>query len=168
MDPQQQAAYPPPQQAPPPQLEPNYAAPPQPAGSAIPNQEVYIAKIHNTLEGMADQRLQADDRYAKLSALEDHLKGGARVDGQDGSDKPTEDASDGPPMTPEQLERLRAQVSAYKMLARNEPVPRSLLNKVMDRKVDSILPLAYEFPVELDGGEKLPYDLSKVLNIHQQ
>lgn len=78
MDPQQQAAYAPPPAGvvPPPQhLEPNYAAPPQPAASAIPNQEVYIAKIHNTMEGMADQRLQADDRYAKLSILEEHLKG---------------------------------------------------------------------------------------------
>ncbi|CAK5041218.1 unnamed protein product [Meloidogyne enterolobii] len=67
------------------------------------------------------------------------------------------------------MRQLNAQIAAYKMLARNEPLPRQLLNQANDRKNDSnALPLPYEYPYELPNGEKLPYDLSKILAIHQQ
>jgi hypothetical protein len=70
---------------------------------------------------------------------------------------------------PEQMRQLNAQIAAYKMLARNEPLPRLLLNQANDRQRDTdTLPLPYEYPLELPDGEKLPYDLSKVLAIHQQ
>uniref|UniRef100_A0A915NPB8 Uncharacterized protein n=2 Tax=Meloidogyne TaxID=189290 RepID=A0A915NPB8_9BILA len=72
-------------------------------------------------------------------------------------------------ISPEQMRQLNAQIAAYKMLARNEPLPRQLLNQANDRKNDSnALPLPYEYPYELPNGEKLPYDLSKILAIHQQ
>ncbi|KAK6058327.1 protein, SNF2 family [Cooperia oncophora] len=38
----------------------------------------------------------------------------------------------------------------------------------MKNKPTSLLPEPYEFPGEGENGEKLPYDLMKVLNIHQQ
>ncbi|KAL3079710.1 hypothetical protein niasHS_013992 [Heterodera schachtii] len=69
---------------------------------------------------------------------------------------------------PDQMRLLNAQIAAYKMLARNEPVPRALLREVSDRKRDDTLPLPYEYPYELPDGRKLPYDLSKILLIHQQ
>uniref|UniRef100_A0A1I8BQS0 SNF2-family ATP dependent chromatin remodeling factor snf21 n=1 Tax=Meloidogyne hapla TaxID=6305 RepID=A0A1I8BQS0_MELHA len=72
-------------------------------------------------------------------------------------------------ISPEQMRQLNAQIAAYKMLARNEPLPRQLLNQANDRRNDSnALPLPYEYPYELHNGEKLPYDLSKILAIHQQ
>ncbi|KAL3079713.1 hypothetical protein niasHS_013995 [Heterodera schachtii] len=69
---------------------------------------------------------------------------------------------------PDQMRLLNAQIAAYKMLARNEPVPRALLREVSDRKRDDTLPLPYEYPYDLPDGRKLPYDLSKILLIHQQ
>ena len=71
-------------------------------------------------------------------------------------------------ITPDQLRQLNAQVAAYKLLARNEPLPRQLLNQAAARHDNDSLPLPYEYPLELPNGEKLPYDLSKVLAIHQQ
>lgn len=53
------------------------------------------------------------------------------------------------------------------MLARNEPISKPLMNQVYGRKVDDPLPMAFEYPVDLGNGEKLPYDLIKVLSIHQ-
>lgn len=56
------------------------------------------------------------------------------------------------------------QVSVYKLLARNEPVPPALAAEAvfMKNKPTSLLPEPYEFPGEGDNGEKLPYDLMKV------
>lgn len=56
---------------------------------------------------------------------------------------------------------------AYKMLARNEPIPKALLNKVSDKKFNDLLPLPYEFPVDLGNGQKLPYDLTKIMSVYQ-
>lgn len=42
------------------------------------------------------------------------------------------------------------------------------MNQAYGRKVDDWLPMAYEFPMDLGNGEKLPYDLQRVLMIHQQ
>lgn len=71
-------------------------------------------------------------------------------------------------LTPEQLNHLKAQVSVYKMLARNEPISKSFLNQVCGKNTNDVLPTAYEYPTDLDNGEKLPYDLVKVLSTHQQ
>lgn len=52
-------------------------------------------------------------------------------------------------------------------MARNEPITKNLLNQVSDKKSDDNLPLPYEYPIDLGNGEKLPYDLTKILSIHQ-
>lgn len=70
-------------------------------------------------------------------------------------------------MTTEQINHLRAQIAAYKMLARNEPLPKPLLNQANGRRPDDCFPASYEYPVEIGDGEKLPYDLSRVLFGHQ-
>jgi hypothetical protein len=49
-------------------------------------------------------------------------------------------------------------------LARNEPVPAQL----MSHATHSNLPPAYEYSKELSDGEKLPYDLMRVLGLHIQ
>ncbi|CAD5212428.1 unnamed protein product [Bursaphelenchus okinawaensis] len=67
-------------------------------------------------------------------------------------------------LTPSQIQRLRAQVATYKHLARNEPVPPG----VMSQALCTPLPGPYEQEKELENGEKLPYDLMKVLQIHNQ
>lgn len=71
------------------------------------------------------------------------------------------------PLTQEQQDRLNAQIKAYKMLTRNEPISKTLLNQVSDRKIDDQLPLPYEYPVDLEDGKKLPYDLTKIMSIYQ-
>lgn len=70
-------------------------------------------------------------------------------------------------LTQEQQDRLNAQIKAYKMLARNEPLPKILLNQILDKKFDDQLPLPYEYPVDLGDGKKLPYDLTKIMSIYQ-
>uniref|UniRef100_A0A1I7WLX4 Uncharacterized protein n=1 Tax=Heterorhabditis bacteriophora TaxID=37862 RepID=A0A1I7WLX4_HETBA len=72
-------------------------------------------------------------------------------------------------ITAVQLNQLRAQVNVYKLLARNEPVPPALAAEavVLKPKSTTLLPEPYEFPGEGDDGEKLPYDLMKILSIHQ-
>jgi SWI/SNF-related matrix-associated actin-dependent regulator of chromatin subfamily A protein 2/4 len=75
-------------------------------------------------------------------------------------------------LSPEQLAQLKAQVGAYKLLARQQPLPielSALATKQPERKPTSLLPEPYQFPGVGDKeGEKLPYDLMKVLSIHQQ
>lgn len=66
-------------------------------------------------------------------------------------------------LRPNEIGRLRAQIAAYKMLSRNDPLPRVLLNQVSGRRMDDHFPLAYEYPLDVGGGEQLPYDLSKAL-----
>lgn len=61
---------------------------------------------------------------------------------------------------------MRAQVEAYKKLARNEPLPSGLaadaiiINK---QKSTSLLPEPYEYSGQAENGDNLPYDLMKVI-----
>jgi len=51
-------------------------------------------------------------------------------------------------LSAKQLSCLNAQISAYKMLARNEPVPRQLLNQATGKRSDgTLLPLVCVFAV---------------------
>lgn len=63
-----------------------------------------------------------------------------------------------------QLLRLKAQIAAYRHLARNEAIPP----QVMVQATASALPAPYEYPKELENGEKLPYDLMKIFALHLQ
>ncbi|KAI1704447.1 bromodomain-containing protein [Ditylenchus destructor] len=69
-------------------------------------------------------------------------------------------------LTPNQQAQLRAQVTAYKMLARNAPLPRALHYQIMANAGvgTSGLPPPYEH----ENAENLPYDLSRILLLHQQ
>ncbi|KHJ94915.1 protein, SNF2 family [Oesophagostomum dentatum] len=158
------------------------AQPPQPAGEfvaqqqtiqgeamAAQGQELTIAKLENSVATMEEQQLTSDPRYQKMLQLKSKLTG---------APPPAEPPQQPSPpvsqtqqqITQAQLNQLRAQVSVYKLLARNEPVPPALAAEavVMKNKPTSLLPEPYEFPGEGENGEKLPYDLMKVLNIHQQ
>jgi SWI/SNF-related matrix-associated actin-dependent regulator of chromatin subfamily A protein 2/4 len=53
-------------------------------------------------------------------------------------------------------------------LARNEPIPRTLLSQATFHKRNDALPAPYECPLHLDNGEILPYDLNQILMIHQR
>lgn len=64
---------------------------------------------------------------------------------------------------------VSAQISCYKMLARNEPIPTNLLHQATKiPKQNDLLPNPYEYPLDLENGSVLPYDLSKILTLHQQ
>lgn len=65
------------------------------------------------------------------------------------------------------MEQLKAQIEAYKLLSRNSPLPKPLYFKATHKK-EGPLPLSYEYPMEIETGEKLPYDLMKVFTLHQQ
>ena len=58
----------------------------------------------------------------------------------------------------------------YKLLARNEAIPAELAASAMPPKpkATTLLPDPHEYGTELENGEKLPYDLMKVLALHQQ
>ncbi|VDO29581.1 unnamed protein product [Haemonchus placei] len=158
------------------------AQPPQPAGEfvaqqqtiqgeamAAQGQELTIAKLENSVATMEEQQLTADPRYQKMLQLKSKLTGAPPH--TEVAQQPSPSAGQQQPqITPAQLNQLRAQVSVYKLLARNEPVPPALAAEAVfvKNKPTSLLPEPYEFPGEGDNGEKLPYDLMKVLNIHQQ
>lgn len=59
------------------------------------------------------------------------------------------------------------QIDAYKKLAQQEPITPSLIASAVS-KPSSLLPEPYEYPIETETGEKLPYDLMKILTMHQQ
>ena len=81
---------------------------------------------------------------------------------------PSNEQMDHGKLTNQQVKTLTAQIAAYKMLARNEPIPRALMNQATVLKREDILPSPYEYPLELGNGEVLPYNLTKILSIHQQ
>ncbi|CAB3409909.1 unnamed protein product [Caenorhabditis bovis] len=149
------------------------AQPPQPAGDlatqasgdGVQAQELTISKLENAITAMEDQHLQNDPRHAKAQLLKQKLAAGPI----DPVPYPLPADSLSSQITASQIQQLRAQVTAYKMLARNEPVPESLLKDavVLKPKPTSILPEPYEFPGEAENGEKLPYDLLKIFNLHQ-
>ncbi|PIO57021.1 hypothetical protein TELCIR_21577, partial [Teladorsagia circumcincta] len=117
---------------------------------------------------MEEQQLTTDPRYQKMLQLKSKLTGAPLPEvAQQPSPSAAQQQTQ---ITPAQLNQLRAQVSVYKLLARNEPVPPALAAEAvfMKNKPTSLLPEPYEFPGEGENGEKLPYDLMKVLNIHQQ
>lgn len=142
------------------------AQPPQPAGEVVAQQagdgaqgqELTISKLENAITSMEEQGLQNDHRHAKAVLLKQKLQSGLpdAVPGQENGGNQQ--------ITPAQLNQLRAQVSAYRLLARNEQVPANLIaDAVMLRpKVTTLLPEPYEYPGEAENGEKLPYDLMKV------
>lgn len=56
-------------------------------------------------------------------------------------------------------------VAVYKLLARSECIPNDLAATAMPSKpkATSLLPEPYEISNELEDGDKLPYDLMKVI-----
>lgn len=156
--------------------------------SSIPNRDAYVARIENTMAAIEDQNLTHDRRYVQLSLLKTRLEGtiifcifrnkkikyflegllAAKNNDVNENEKSNNSQKKTNVLTPEQLNHLKAQVSVYKMLARNDPISKSLMNQVYGRNVDDSLPMAYEYPSDIGSGEKLPYDLVKVLSIHQQ
>ncbi|GMS95686.1 hypothetical protein PENTCL1PPCAC_17861 [Pristionchus entomophagus] len=137
----------------------------QPFQLGSQGQELTISKIENTMATMEEQGLQNDPRYFKTAQLKAKLQEG-----------PLPSAPAHSPLPPQtqfsstQISQLKAQVAVYKLLARNESIPSDLAVTAMPpkQKATSLLPEPYEISNELEGGEKLPYDLMKVLAIHQQ
>ncbi|VDL83099.1 unnamed protein product [Nippostrongylus brasiliensis] len=147
------------------------AQPPQPAGEFVAQQqgqELTIAKLENSVATMEEQQLTTDPRYQKMLQLKSKLTGAPPPEPPQQPSPST--AQQSSQITTSQLNQLRAQVAVYKLLARNEPVPPTLAAEAvfMKNKPTSLLPEPYEFPGEGENGEKLPYDLMKVLSIHQQ
>jgi SWI/SNF-related matrix-associated actin-dependent regulator of chromatin subfamily A protein 2/4 len=140
------------------------APPPIQTHASIPNQQVYIAKIENTMAAIEEQQLTNDPRYANLGVLRSQLTGSERPTIVEPQTSPSQDQSK---LSDTQMEQLKSQIEAYKLIARNAPVPKHLLYKATQKK-EGLLPLSYEYPMEIESGEKLPYDLMKVFALHQQ
>uniref|UniRef100_A0A8R1DJB8 DNA topoisomerase (ATP-hydrolyzing) n=1 Tax=Caenorhabditis japonica TaxID=281687 RepID=A0A8R1DJB8_CAEJA len=149
------------------------AQPPQPAGEIVAQQaadgtqgqELTISKLENAISSMEEQGLQNDHRHAKAVLLKQKLQAGVVPEPAPAADSAASPAA----ISSAQINQLRAQVSAYRLLARNEAVPSQIISDaVMLRpKVTTLLPEPYEFPGEAENGEKLPYDLMKIFNLHQ-
>ncbi|VDN08170.1 unnamed protein product [Thelazia callipaeda] len=132
-------------------------------------EEVAIAKLDNSIASMEEQQLTSDPRYAQMLLLKQKITGAAPTETTkhqqqvEGTTKESQENT----FTSEQLEQLKAQIGAYKQLAAQEPVAPSLIALSVS-KPSSLLPEPYEFPAETETGEKLPYDLMKILTLHQQ
>ncbi|MFH4977868.1 hypothetical protein AB6A40_004577 [Gnathostoma spinigerum] len=139
-----------------------------------PSQDLSIQRLENSIASMEDQHMTSDPRYAQMLHLKQRLTGGplpaASLDNSS-SREPTEDrdkvgATATSVLNPDQLNQLKAQVGVYKQLARQEPVNSPMFANAVQRS--SLLPEPYEHPGETENGEKLPYDLMKILALHQQ
>uniref|UniRef100_A0A2K6WAG2 Uncharacterized protein n=1 Tax=Onchocerca volvulus TaxID=6282 RepID=A0A2K6WAG2_ONCVO len=135
----------------------------------ITAEEVAIAKLDSSIASMEEQQMTADPRYAQMVLLKQKITGAPPTEvtkhhhQMDTSVKEPPEST----FTSEQLEQLKAQIGAYKQLAAQEPVAATLIASSVS-KPSSLLPEPYEFPVETENGEKLPYDLMKILTLHQQ
>uniref|UniRef100_F1KQF2 Transcription activator BRG1 n=1 Tax=Ascaris suum TaxID=6253 RepID=F1KQF2_ASCSU len=129
-------------------------------------QEVAIAKLENSITSMEEQQMTNDPRYAQMLQLKHKITGIPPPEAAVKQEMPSKEATEAS-FTPEQMNQLRAQVGAYKQLARQEPLAPSLASRAIT-KVTTLLPDPYDYPAESENGEKLPYDLMKVLSLHQQ
>lgn len=131
-------------------------------------QEAALAKLENSITSMEEQQMTADPRYAQMLQIKQKLTG-APPPVQEAPPKDEAAEKDPPPelLTTEQMNQLKAQIGAYKQLARQEPLNPALAAAAIS-KPTSLLPPPYEYPVETETGEKLPYDLMKILTLHQQ
>jgi hypothetical protein len=134
---------------------------PQVVDEAVASQELMITRIENTMAGLEESNLQNDSRYQQMDYLKQKLQGNQNVVLKKAETSSTE-AEKQKTLTESQLKKLQAQIAAYRMLARNEPVPAQL----MSHATHSNLPPAFEHPKDLSDGEKLPYDLMRVLGLH--
>ncbi|CAJ0928871.1 unnamed protein product, partial [Mesorhabditis belari] len=126
-----------------------------------------VMRLDNLIGNIEEQNLTQDSRYASALQLRARLTGG----------QPPEIPAEASPsvsrvteLTAAQMNQLRAQINIYRLLARNEPVPGDLALQANPTKPKSTthLPDPFEYPMEGENGEKLPYDLMRVLNLHQQ
>ncbi|KHN70758.1 ATP-dependent helicase brm [Toxocara canis] len=130
-------------------------------------QEVAIAKLENSITSMEEQQMTNDPRYAQMLQLKHKITGiPPPVEVAPKQEIPPQETTESG-FTPEQMNQLRAQVGAYKQLARQEPLAPALASRAIT-KVTTLLPDPYDYPAESENGEKLPYDLMKVLSLHQQ
>ena len=152
--------------------------------STLANQELLITRIENTMAGVEESKLTHDPRYAQLELLKSKIQNGAffqgfishlhiwgqitgagnenlavNASGTQPSADAAEPAAPQKALTENQLGKLRAQIAAYRLLARNEPVPATL----MAHATHSALPPAYEYSKELESGERLPFDVRRQL-----
>ena len=59
----------------------------------------------------------------------------------------------------------------YKQLVHQEPITPMMIAAAVNNtpnKAVTLLPEPYEFPAEGENGERFPYDLMRILSIHQQ
>ncbi|KAI6223354.1 hypothetical protein M3Y95_00881300 [Aphelenchoides besseyi] len=136
-------------------------------GASIANHELFITRIENTMAGIEENRMTTDPRYQLLENLKQRIQGGeqpvtVRKEPENGTERVIPEKNK--TLSENQMNKFVAQISVYKKLASNEPVPAH----VMALATHSNLPPAFEYPKELEDGEKLPYDLMKVLAIHLQ
>ncbi|PAV74647.1 hypothetical protein WR25_25647 [Diploscapter pachys] len=150
------------------------AQPPQPAGdfanqATDPGHELTIAKLENTIATMEEQQMTGDVRYSKMVALKSKLTGNA-IELPPQSSPTSATAPANVPVSQGQITQLKAQIAAYKHIARNEPVPSQIIADAIQQKAKalSLLPEPFEYPGEGNKDDKLPYDLMKVLTLHQQ
>ncbi|XP_033111192.1 probable global transcription activator SNF2L2 [Anneissia japonica] len=117
-----------------------HQGPPYGQGPIQFNQGNY-SKLQRALESMKEHGMQDDRRYSQLMALANRSKPqhqgyGGPADGM--GDSPMSGHQQQPPPSrqsflPQQLQQLKAQILAYKYLARNQPMPDSLRSAVQGK-----------------------------------
>ncbi|ULT95326.1 hypothetical protein L3Y34_004211 [Caenorhabditis briggsae] len=133
--------------------------------SDTPKPDQALTKLDKVLSEMQDRGLQNDPRYAEVLLLKQKLQRGI----QNNSSNVGSSSSEKKELSTSQLSQLKSQVVAYRLLARNEKVPENLIANAVQLppKKTTMLPEPFKYPGEAENGEKLPYDLIKVLSLHQ-
>ncbi|XP_071953036.1 probable global transcription activator SNF2L2 [Antedon mediterranea] len=104
------------------------------------NNQGNYSKLQRALESMKEHGMQDDRRYGQLMALarsKQHQGYGGPVDGMGDNAMSAHQQQQPPParqsFLPQQLQQLKAQILAYKFLARNQPMPDSLRSAVQGK-----------------------------------
>lgn len=121
-----------------------------------------IAELEKVIGSMEARSLQSDSRHVKTMFLKQQLEAGIP---QASASRDSASAK----VSTSQMHQLKAQITAYRLLARNEHVPESLIARAVRLvpKMTTMLPRPYQYPGEAENGDTLPYDLMQILSIHQ-
>ncbi|XP_065207494.1 ATP-dependent helicase brm-like [Planococcus citri] len=138
---------------PPQNASPPVGFPHHPPGPPTGRQENLNA-LQRAIDSMEEKGLQEDPRYSQLLALR------ARHENMEPPRQPMPQQQ-GPPMntgkyifTPDQQQQLRAQIFAYRMLARNMPLNPELSLAIQGKKVEP--PMAMQGP-PVNGAPPAPF-----------
>eukprot|EP00118_Oscarella_pearsei_P006560 m.29833 g.29833 ORF g.29833 m.29833 type:complete len:1434 (+) comp31236_c0_seq3:78-4379(+) len=131
---------------------PSYFTPPRSAMAPTPEN---VQKLKKALETLQKKGLEGDPRYQQLLQLA--LNYGVAVNpSQRPAPALAQSAAATPLLNPEQMHQLKAQISAYKLISRNQPVPPHLLDAMKTKLSDIAATTTVKIEASAESDTDLP------------